>query len=139
MKFLSNITPRFRADLAGLVLTPRSSIENIELFAPLSFIPNKEEFSFIWVQFQFIRRHASPNSPPLVWIRVALQLVSLHFTTALRHRKVDICFHAVKLAAPSLSEVARKGFSLMKGSKCRERIVPALKQFFILYSRPFII
>ena len=32
MKFLSNITPRLRADLAGLVLTPRSSIGNIERY-----------------------------------------------------------------------------------------------------------
>ena len=28
-----------------------------EVFALLSFIPDKEEFSFIWVQFQFIRRN----------------------------------------------------------------------------------
>ena len=28
-----------------------------DVFAPLSSIPNKKEFSFIWVQFQFIRRH----------------------------------------------------------------------------------
>ena len=30
MKFLLNITPRFRADFAGIVLTPKSSIGNIE-------------------------------------------------------------------------------------------------------------
>ena len=29
---LSNITPRLQADLAGLVLTPRSSIGNIERY-----------------------------------------------------------------------------------------------------------
>ena len=28
-----------------------------EVFAPLSFVPDKEEFTVIWVQFQFIRRH----------------------------------------------------------------------------------
>ena len=32
MKLLSNITPRFRADFAGLVLTPKSSIGNIESY-----------------------------------------------------------------------------------------------------------
>ena len=32
MKFLSNLTPRLRADLAGLDLTPRSSIGNIERY-----------------------------------------------------------------------------------------------------------
>ena len=26
-----------------------------EVFAPLSFVPDKEEFNVIWVQFQFIR------------------------------------------------------------------------------------
>ena len=30
---------------------------NIELFAPLSSVPDKGEFSFIWVQFQFIHQH----------------------------------------------------------------------------------
>ena len=29
-----------------------------EVFAPLSFVPKKEEFSFIWVQFQFIGRYS---------------------------------------------------------------------------------
>ena len=28
-----------------------------ELFTPLSFVPIKEEFTFIWVQIQFIARH----------------------------------------------------------------------------------
>ena len=32
VKYLSNITPRFRADLAGLVLTPRSVIGNIDKY-----------------------------------------------------------------------------------------------------------
>ena len=32
MKFVSNITPRLRVYLAGLVLTPRSSIGNIEMY-----------------------------------------------------------------------------------------------------------
>ena len=32
MKVVSNITPRLRADLAGLVLTPRSSTGNIERY-----------------------------------------------------------------------------------------------------------
>ena len=28
-----------------------------EIFAPLSFVPDKEDFSYIWAQFQFIRQH----------------------------------------------------------------------------------
>ena len=47
MKYLSNITLRFRADFAGLVLRLKSSIANIEVLALLLFIPDKEEFSFI--------------------------------------------------------------------------------------------
>ena len=36
----------------------KSTIENIrEVFALLLFIPDKEEISFIWVQFQFNRRN----------------------------------------------------------------------------------
>ena len=58
MKLLSNITPGFPADFTGLVLTPKSSIGNTgEVFASLSCFLDKEEFSFIWVQFQFIRHH----------------------------------------------------------------------------------
>ena len=65
MKFLTNITPRFRADFAGLVLTMKSSIGNIEKYfnqtidqsnsiapiSPATFVLDREEFSFIWVQY----------------------------------------------------------------------------------------
>ena len=37
--------------------TKKLNRKHRELFAPLPFVPNKEEFSFIWVQFQFIRQH----------------------------------------------------------------------------------
>ena len=52
MKCLSNITPRCRANFARLLLMPKSSIGNIEVFALLSFILDKEDFTFIWVQCQ---------------------------------------------------------------------------------------
>ena len=56
MKYLSNITPIFRTDFAGLVLTLKNSIgKDREISTPLSLNPDKEEFSFIWVYFQFIR------------------------------------------------------------------------------------
>ena len=35
--------------------TEKLNWKHREVFAPLPFVPNKEEFSFIWVQFQFIR------------------------------------------------------------------------------------
>ena len=54
VKLLSNITPRFRAYFTRLVLTLKSSTGNMEVCALLSFVSNKEQFSFIWVQFLFI-------------------------------------------------------------------------------------
>ena len=37
--------------------TEKLNRKHAEEFALLLFVPDKEEFSFIWVQFQFIRRH----------------------------------------------------------------------------------
>ena len=52
---------RFRVDFSVLVLTPKSSVGNMEIFIPLSFIPDKEEFSFAWIQFQFIHQDPRPD------------------------------------------------------------------------------
>ena len=54
IKYYTEITSRFSRVSFD---TEKLSWKHREVFAPLSFIPN-EEFSFIWVQFQFIGRHA---------------------------------------------------------------------------------
>ena len=54
IKYYSEIPSRFsrvRLD------TEKLNGKHREVFGSLSFVPNKEEFSFIWVQFQFIRRN----------------------------------------------------------------------------------
>ena len=56
--FLTNITPKIPSRFSRVSFdTDELNRKHGEEFAPLSFIPNKEEFSFIWVQFQFIGRH----------------------------------------------------------------------------------
>ena len=47
--------------------TEKLNWKHRDVFAPLSFIPNKEEFSFIWVQFQF----------SCLWGREQLEEISL--------------------------------------------------------------
>ena len=55
LKYYSKITSRFcRASFD----TENLHRKHREVFALLSFVPDKEDFSFIWVQSQFIRRHA---------------------------------------------------------------------------------
>ena len=46
-EFSSNTTPRLQTDFAGLDLIPTTLIGNREIFAPLSFIPDREEFSCV--------------------------------------------------------------------------------------------
>ena len=54
MKSYANIPSRF-----GLVSfeTGKLNGKHRDILAPLSVVPDKEEFSFIWVQFQFICQH----------------------------------------------------------------------------------
>ena len=54
IKYYTEITSRFSRLSFD---TEKLNWIHREVFAPLSFVPNKEEFSFIWVQFQFIGRH----------------------------------------------------------------------------------
>ena len=54
MKYYSEIASRFSRVSFD---TEKLNGKHREVFAPLLFIPNKEEFSFIWVQFQFIVQH----------------------------------------------------------------------------------
>ena len=54
IKYYTKITSRFSRDSFD---TEKLNWKHREVFAPLSFIPNKEEFSFIWVRFQFIGWH----------------------------------------------------------------------------------
>ena len=54
IKYYTEITSRFsRVTFA----TEKLNWKHRKVFALLLFVPNKEEFSFIWVQFQFIRWH----------------------------------------------------------------------------------
>ena len=52
IKYYTKIPSRFRVCFD----TEKLNWKHREVFAPLSFVPNKEEFSFIWVQFRLIRR-----------------------------------------------------------------------------------
>ena len=54
IKYCTEITSRFSRVSFD---TEKLNWKHREVFAPLSFVPNKEEFSFIWVHFQFIRQH----------------------------------------------------------------------------------
>ena len=55
MKFLSKITPKIPSRFSRVSFdTEKLNWKHRGVFSPLSFVPNKEEFSFIWVQFQFI-------------------------------------------------------------------------------------
>ena len=48
IKYYTEITSRFSRVSFD---TEKLSWKHRELFSPLSFVPNKEKFSFIWVQF----------------------------------------------------------------------------------------
>ena len=54
IKYYTKISSRFSRVSFD---TEKLNQKHREVFASLSFIPNKEECSVIWVQFQFIGRH----------------------------------------------------------------------------------
>ena len=57
VKFLSKL-PQIPSRFSRVSFdTEKLNRKHREVFAPLSSIPDKEKFSFIWVQFQFVRQH----------------------------------------------------------------------------------
>ena len=65
LKFLSKITPRLQADFPPLSFNTQNLYrKHRKTFAPLPFIPNEEEFSFIWLQFQFILSTSMTGQKP---------------------------------------------------------------------------
>ena len=85
------------------------------IFAPLSFIPHKDEISFIWDQFQFIQRHPWLDARGQAW----LWTIQCRSRVPWYKRNIQLAVISIDMVRDSVSRDHAAQWSGIEGEKQR--------------------